>query len=250
MSKRGPKGIQRRNANEESRYTCKQAIEYAKALCTNNTKMVHSVKLIPSQYKSCNTMNLVLEREYKAQSISPFILIEGDTKIYKTKNDNYSREECYFLKIRPTRISPLLYQAMEFIYCELNYLEPDNPIDEKTFRDGFIYINGNKMTSAVIEYTKSNGEVICRKPLSGELETLSRKDPQKATLILLASIFYDNSSMCKISFTLKKIIMEKVQRTTLVDAGGEIITTITSEEEEEETTHYEEEIEQPLFSVH
>ncbi|ALA62437.1 DNA-binding phosphoprotein [Turkeypox virus] len=282
MNKKPIRSLQRRRCNDDSnRFTCKQAVEYAKALCTKDIKIVKSVKLSPSHYKSCSNILVVLEPEFKDKLITPFITADGEAKIYQNRNDSYNKEDSYFLKFRPTLISPILNQIMEHIYTGLNYLDPDNPIEEKTFKDGHLYINGNKMLGGVVEYMHG-GRIVGRKPLSEDIEALSKKDPQLAKIVLVASVYYDNDTMCKISFSLKKLIMERICKTTLIDANGEVISIVTSgdddivEFEDTEVVEYDnsfvekqhaiskkitrklsecdeentDHVDQPLFSVH
>ncbi|WCL40038.1 DNA-binding phosphoprotein [Pigeonpox virus] len=241
MNKKQVKIQSKSSNNKASRFTCLDAVQYAKALCTKDTKIVKSVKLTPSHHNLCSNISVTLEPKYNEKLVSPFILVEGEGKIYQTRSDNFSREESFFLKIRPSVISPILHQMMECIYNDLGYLDPENTMDEKTFKDGYIYINKNKMSSTIIEYTRNNKEVTGRKTLSSEVEQLSKKDPQMVKAVLVASIFFENAVMCKISFNLKKLIMEKVCRKTLIDTNGEVISVVTSGDDdiEDESGEFE-----------
>ncbi|ARE67334.1 SWPV2-ORF110 [Shearwaterpox virus] len=235
MSKKIAKPVQRRRVNEdENKSTCMQAVEHAKSLSTNNKKIVQSVKLTQSLFQGSNNISVMLEQEYKNKLVTPFVIVEGEGKVYQNKNDTFNRDEPYFLKIRPRKMNPILYQIMECIYRDLNYLDPDNTIDEKTFKDQYLYINGNRIMSGNIEYLKNGKPIGKRKSISDEIEILTKKDPQMVKAILVPSTFFDNGNICKISFSLKSIIMEKICKTTLIDTNGEVISIVTSGETDTE----------------
>nr|AAV33363.1 DNA-binding phosphoprotein [Canarypox virus] len=235
MSKKPVKTIQRRRGNDEdNKFTCLQALDHAKSLCTKNNKIVKSVKLSQSLFKSSNNISVILEPEYKDKLVTPLIIVEGEGKVYHNKNDSFNREEPYFLKIRPTLMNPILYQIMECIYRDLNYLDPENTMDEKTFKDCHLYINGNRIMSADVKYLKNGKPVGEKLSVSKEIDKLVKKDPQMIKAVLVASTFFDNGNMCKISFSLKSLIMEKICKTTLIDTNGEVISIVTSGETDTE----------------
>ncbi|ARF02705.1 SWPV1-104 [Shearwaterpox virus] len=240
MSKKSSKLIQRKNTNdEESKFNCIQALEHAKSLSTKHNKIIKSVKLSQTQYKNSNNISVTLEPEYKSKLVTPFIILEGEGKIYHNKNDNYNRTEPYFLKIRPISMNPILYQIMECIYSDLNYLDPENTIGEKTFKDCNIYINGNNIMSAEVKYLENGKEVKNSEKLTvaKEIKELIKKDIQLIKAVLVAYSFTDNGNNCKIGFRLKTLIMEKICKTTLIDTNGEVITIVTScgdEDDEDE----------------
>ncbi|QRI42829.1 DNA-binding phosphoprotein [Cheloniid poxvirus 1] len=235
MSKKLAKPIQRRRINDdESKLTCIQALEHAKSLCTKDTKIVKSVKLSQTIYKTSSNISVILEPEYKNKLITPLVIVEGEGKVYHSKNDNFNKDEPYFIKIRPIAMNPILYQIMQCIYTDLNYLDPDNSIEEKTFKDYNLYINGSKIMSANIEYLKNGKPIGKRTSVAEEINELVKKDPQMIKAVLVVSRFFNDGVMCKIGFNLKTLIMEKVCKTTIIDTDGKVISIVTSGETDTE----------------
>ncbi|AYP74213.1 DNA-binding phosphoprotein [Fowlpox virus] len=236
MSKKLAKPIPRKRTDDEedeNRFTCMQAIEHAKSLCTKDTKIVKSVKLSQTVYKKNSNISVILEPEYKNKLVTPLAIVEGEGKFYHTKNDSFNKDEPYFLKIRPVAMNPILYQIMQCIYSDLNYLDSDNCMKEKTFKDYNLYINGSKIMSANIEYLKNGKPIGKRTSVAEDIDELVKKDPQMVKAVLVVSRFYNDGVMCKIGFNLKTLIMEKICKTTIIDTDGKVISIVTSGKEDD-----------------
>ncbi len=227
--------------------------------------------LIPSQYPSCFNINVTLTDELSSRLTSSLIVIEGEAKLFKNKNktDVYGKRDgdAYFFKIRPVATSPMFYQLMECIYSNirdkvripqsLQNLNVEN-LEEKTLKDNCIYIN--KMSSAVVEYT-SLGEASVTYSLSKEMDRLSSRDKQMVKAIISPVVFYRSGNESKITFSLRKITMEKEFKANVIDINGKAERVLMSESNEEdvgrglgivETETEDEEIEQEqetLFNI-
>ncbi|ANS71134.1 ssdna-binding phosphoprotein [Pteropox virus] len=233
-----------KKVNEKRDMTPADVVCFAKSISKSTTKCIDYVTLTQSQYPSCSNINITLTEELSAKLTSPLIMIEGDGKIYKNKsNDNFRQQNCgFFLRIRPKSASPLLYQLLEHIYTNidqnvrippsLSTLQVTN-IVEKTIKEDFIYVN--KLSGAIVEYTSSSScERSRQKCILDELESLALRDPQIIKVLLVPLVVYRTGNETKITFALKKIMVEKDCSITVLDINGESAKIKMSAEDEED----------------
>ncbi|QDJ95017.1 ssDNA-binding phosphoprotein [Hypsugopox virus] len=219
------KSVVKKSDNDNKTNTCTSVIEYAKSLCKNTNKYIDSVTLLSSQYPACSNINIKLIPELSSKMTSTFIVIEGETKIYKnTKKDG--KPDPYCLRIKPNAISPLLYQLLEHIYSNIRdgVRVPPNlanlqisDFTEKTFTGDSMYIN--KLNGAVVEYTSYCSKSITS-AISNELEHLSTRDNQMAKIIVTPIVFYKNGTDVKVTFALKKLTIEREFSANVIDIDG------------------------------
>ncbi|AAK85006.1 putative DNA-binding phosphoprotein [Lumpy skin disease virus] len=212
--------------SDEKKYSkCHEVIEYLKTLSKSKEKCVESVILSQSQYPSCSSIMINLTEALSSKMTSTYIAVEGEAKIYKNKKDVKLGEQ-YFLKIKLSATSPILYQLLENIYTNIKEgkkVPPSlvnisiNDLDEKTLNKGCLYIN--KMNGAIIEYKVPGNRSIVQSMIE-ELESLSKRDKQMAKAIIVPIVLYKNSETIKVTFALKKLIMERDFSANIVDVDG------------------------------
>ncbi|AST09465.1 ssDNA-binding phosphoprotein [NY_014 poxvirus] len=254
------------SSSSDDSQTCASVIEFAKSISKSDIKCINYVVLNPSQYPSCSTISINLVDSLSDKMTSSYIMIEGESKIYKTKG----KDDDYFLKVKVTASSPMLYQLLEAIYTNirdkeripnsLNNLSVDN-ITEKTFKDGCIYIN--RIEGAVVEYVSNTSQIIVKSIDRVELESLSKREKQLARLVITPIVFYRAGSETKVTFALKKIIMERDIVAKVITISGDCervsMTENTDEDivrnlgimntEEEEDEEEDDDGKDPLFKL-
>ncbi|AAF14928.1 m40l [Myxoma virus] len=256
------------DGEEPAHATCGGTVEFLKTLSKSTEKCIDSVTLLPSQYPACSLINIKLVESLASRMTSTYILLEGEAKIYKNKKSDCRGDNAYFLMIKPTAASPMMYQLLECVYgnirdgkrvppslCGINVAE----LEEKTLNKGCIFVN--KLSGAVVEY-KINGGKSKVRLIDEELESLAKRDKQISKTILVPIVFYRNSSTSKITFALKKLIIERDFSANVVDVDGknEKISMVESTEEDlsrglgvmeldDCIVEEEEEVESSLFNV-
>ncbi|AAR07401.1 45L [Yaba monkey tumor virus] len=238
MRKSTPKTAKKDEENKDYN-TCSGIVEYTKSLSKSTERCIESVTLTSSQYPSCSNIIINLVSSLASKMTSTYVAIEGEAKIYKNKKCE-SKLDPYFLKIKPTAASPMLYQLLENIYgnirdnkkipsCLCN-LSVEN-IEEKTFNKECIYIN--KMSGAIIEYTVQGGRSTVQS-IFDEMEKLSKRDRQMAKVIIVPIVFYRNGNLTKITFALKKLIIERDFSANVININGKTERVSMAETSEEE----------------
>ncbi|WAH71007.1 ssDNA-binding phosphoprotein [Eptesipox virus] len=216
--------VNKKTDNENKTNTCASVIEFTKSLCKSTNKYIDSVTLIASQYPTCSNINIKLTNDLSSRMTSTFIVVEGETKIYKKKND--AKSDPFFVRIKPNAMSPLMYQMLEHIYSNIRegVRVPPNLANlqisefvEKTFVGDYMYIN--KLGGAVVEYTSPGSKSITMS-ITDELEQLSKRDRQMARIIITPIVFYKNGLDVKVTFALKKLIIEREFSANVIDVDG------------------------------
>ncbi|AGY97327.1 CPXV082 protein [Cowpox virus] len=216
----------RPTASSDSLQTCAGVIEYAKSISKSNAKCIEYVTLNASQYANCSSISIKLTDSLSSQMTSTFIMLEGETKLYKNKSKQ-DRSDGYFLKIKVTAASPMLYQLLEAVYGNIKHKEriPNSlhslsveTITEKTFKDESIFIN--KLNGAMVEYV-STGESSILRSIEGELEALSKRERQLAKAIITPVVFYRSGTETKITFALKKLIIDREVVANVIGLSGD-----------------------------
>ncbi|AOP31761.1 ssdna-binding phosphoprotein [Volepox virus] len=216
----------RPSVSNDDLQTCMGVIEYAKSISKSNAKCIEYVTLNSSQYANCSSISIKLTDSLASQMTSTFIMMEGETKLYKNKSKQ-DRGDAYFLKIKVTAASPMLYQLLEAVYGNIKRKEriPHSlqslsveTIIERTFKDESIFIN--KLNGAMVEYI-SAGEPSILKSIEGELESLSKRERQLAKVIITPIVFYRSGTETKITFALKKLIIDREVVANVIGLSGD-----------------------------
>ncbi|ABQ43520.1 ssDNA-binding phosphoprotein [Tanapox virus] len=239
MRKSIPNKMVKKDEESKDYNTCSSVIEYTKSLSKSTEKCIESVTLSSSQYPSCSTIIINLVNSLASKMTSTYIAIEGEAKIYKNKKCE-SKSDPYFLKVKPTAASPMLYQLLDNIYSNIrdNKKIPSSlcnlsvgNIEEKTFNKECIYIN--KMNGAIIEYTVQGGKSTVQS-IADEMEKLSKRDRQIAKVIIVPIVFYRNGNSTKVTFALKKLIIERDFSANVININGKSERVSMAETSEEE----------------
>ncbi|APG58258.1 protein I3 [BeAn 58058 virus] len=219
--------IKQDNKNDEKKLnTCLGVVEHLKAISKSTEKCIENVMLIQSQYPTCSTIVINLVDALNNKMTSTYISIEGEGKFYKNKKIDIRSGDPYFLNIKPNAASPLLYQLLENIYINIrdnkripHSLQNINidDIEEKTLNKGSIYIN--KLAGAVVEYININGKSTILS-VNDELDNLTKRDKQIMKLIVVPIIFYKNGNTAKVTFGLKKLIIDKNFSANIINVDG------------------------------
>ncbi|ABI99208.1 DNA-binding phosphoprotein [Deerpox virus W-848-83] len=214
--------------NEESNLnTCNGIIEFMKSISKSTEKCIENVMLSASQYPSCSSITINLVESLASKLTSTYISLEGESKIYKNKKSDCRSMDPYFLKIRLTAASPIMYQLLECIYgnirdgkkipASLSNISSIQDLEEKTLNKGSLYIN--KMNGALVEYKVPGGKSIVQS-VTEELENLSKRDKQISKIIVAPIVFYRSGNSVKVTFALKKIIIARDFSATVIDIDG------------------------------
>ncbi|CCD83221.1 single-stranded DNA binding protein [Squirrelpox virus] len=233
-------------AGDKVRHNCTSVVEHARSISKSNEKCVECVTLTQSQFPSCSNINVTLVPRLAQNLISPLIIVEGETKVFRNKSgDAFNKrgggdEPSYFIRSRLTSASPMLYQLLEAVYSNIRAriripqtlanLDVD-AMEERTLRDGFLYLN--KMQSAMLELTEAAGPARVM-PLQPCLEALTTRDVQMARLVLAPTVLYRSAGDLKISFTLKKLIMARECSVKVVGLDGENVDMVMSDTRDED----------------
>ncbi|QGN68047.1 ssDNA-binding phosphoprotein [Equine molluscum contagiosum-like virus] len=226
--------------NENVRHTCSSVVEFARSLSPNKMRMIDRVTLVQSQYPSCANINIKLVEDLSSKLVSPLIALEGEAKVFKNKAKtieafNKQGTDAYFLRVRPSVMSPMMYQLLEHIYTNLrsgNGVPPNMSVvdvdtfEERTFKSGYIYIN--KLSGAMVEYTSAD-EPARVAPMLRELDALAAREAQMAKLVVAPVVLYRGSCEVKVTFALKRVSVEKTFHATVIDATGNQVRLIMSE---------------------
>ncbi|AIZ77283.1 putative DNA-binding phosphoprotein [Parapoxvirus red deer/HL953] len=211
--------------------SCTEAVEFAKSLAASQTKAVESVTLTPSQYPSCSNINVCLVDSLASRLVSPLIMVKGEFKIHANKKTDMQRNSSdsgFFARVKMVSASQMLGQMLEAIYQNiragtripqsLRSFNVENSTDN-TFKNGCMYIN--RMNGALVEFTSDDGTPSHTCPLMREIESLSMRDAQMATLILAPVVFYRSGGEAKVTFALKKVTMTRECSLTVLGLDGE-----------------------------
>ncbi|AAL69780.1 SPV041 putative DNA-binding phosphoprotein [Swinepox virus] len=218
--------VQTDNNKKQQITTCSEVVEYLKSLSKSNEKCIENVILTPSQYPSCSSITINLTDYLSSKMTSTYIALEGESKIYKNKKNESRSLDQYFLKIRLTAASPIMYQLLDCIYSNIRdnkHIPPSlsnisiSDLEEKTLNKGCLFIN--KMGGAIIEY-KIPGSKSITKSISEELENLTKRDKQISKIIVIPIVCYRNANSIKVTFALKKFIIDKEFSTNVIDVDG------------------------------
>nr|WGO62674.1 ssDNA-binding phosphoprotein [Wadden Sea poxvirus] len=226
------KSIQNRNVKKIidndslPKNTCDEVIEYTKSISKSKEQCIESVTLTASQYPSCSSITIKLVDKLSTKLTSTFIVVEGEAKMFKNKKCENSKQDPYFLKVKLIAASPILYQLLESIYYNirncvrippsLNNISVDDLI-EKTLNDGCLFIN--KMHGAIVEYTIPSGKPIVQL-ITNDIEQLCKRDKQMAKLVITPIVFYRNGNDVKVTFALKKAIIERDFSANVISITG------------------------------
>nr|WQH57888.1 MAG: MC046L [Molluscum contagiosum virus] len=223
-----------------SRLTPVSVVEFARSLSPSSAKLIEHVTLTQSQYPSCANIHITLVEALASKMVSPLIVVEGESKVFRNKAKaaeafNKKGADAFFLRVRPSIASPMLYQLLECVYTNLRggtrapasmCLSTLDTMEERTFKNGFLYIN--KLQAGIVEYTGSDcaPRVVA---MLRELETLAAREPQMAKVVLAPIVLYRGSGEYKVTFALKRISMESMVHATVVDASGEHVRLVMTE---------------------
>ncbi|QHR82584.1 DNA binding phosphoprotein [Brazilian porcupinepox virus 1] len=235
-------GAQSMQCDEKKINTCTGVVEYLKSISRSSEKYIDNVVLIQSQYPACSSIIINLVESLSSKMTSTYISIEGEGKFYKNKKTDVRLNDPYFLKIKPTAVSPLFYQLLENIYNNIrdgkripSSLQNINisDIEEKTLNKGSLYIN--KLGSAIVEYLSVNGKSTLQS-ISDELENLSKRDKQIVKIIVVPIIFYKSGNVVKVTFALKKLILDRNFSANVIDIDGTTERICMAENHEEDVS--------------
>ncbi|ASC55605.1 putative DNA-binding phosphoprotein-like protein [Seal parapoxvirus] len=219
--------------------TCTEAVDFARSLATSHARAIESVTLTPSQYPSCSNINVTLVDSLASRLVAPLIMVKGEFKVHTSKKTEMQRQSSdagFFARVKLVSASQMLYQLLEAVYSNiregvrvppsLRTLNVDTSTDN-TFKSGCIYLN--RISGALVELTTDDGMPPLISPLMRDIESLTSRNAQMATLILSPVVLYRSGNESKITFALKKVTMTRECSLNVLGLDGESTSVTMSE---------------------